>query len=197
MLAAGTDPNAAVEGQRTDGEVFQSTPLCQAAGHGLLEVARLLLDGGADPGQADGDGYTPLMDAAGRGHLEVLRLLLRRDAAVDTVHPVTGGTAFHTACFGNQPECVEALARAGCDVSLKTKNEDSLGFEEMAELTGQGMAERNNSKEVGRRLRALARQPFVGVLVELTGLVGAAEHNGKRAMVRLRYLCLAPVCTLC
>jgi hypothetical protein len=31
---------------------------------------------------------------------------------------------------------------------------------------------------------------FVGVLVELVGLVGAAEHNGKRATVRLRHLCV-------
>ena len=34
------------------------------------------------------------------------------------------------------------------------------------------------SLEVLRRLRSLARQPFVGVIVELAGLVGAAEHNG-------------------
>ena len=47
------------------------------------------------------------------------------------------------------------------------------------------MAEVRASKEVVRRLRALARQPFVGVLVELAGLVGAAEHNGKRAAVRV------------
>jgi len=116
---------------------------------------------------------------------------------VDAAQSGSGWTAFHAACFHNQADCAEALARAGCEVSLKTNNEDSLGCEEMAELTGQAMAEWNNSKEVKRRLRSLARQLFVGVLVELTGLVGAAEHNGKRAMVRLRYLCLAPVCTLC
>jgi hypothetical protein len=45
------------------------------------------------------------------------------------------------------------------------------------------MAEARGSNDVARRVRALARQPFVGVLVELAGLVGAAEHNGKRATV--------------
>ena len=50
----------------------------------------------------------------------------------------------------------------------------------------QQIAEAQGSKAVARRLRSLARRPFVGVLVQLAGLVGAAAHNGKRAMVRLR-----------
>jgi hypothetical protein len=81
------------------------------------------------------------------------------------------------------------LARAGCDVGLKAKNGD----------TGQEIAEKegSKSKDAARRLHALARQPFVGVLVKLAGLVGAAEHNGKRATVRSRHLCLALVCTPC
>ena len=39
-----------------------------AAAHGRLEVARLLLDAGADPSLAASDGLTPLMCAAGQGH---------------------------------------------------------------------------------------------------------------------------------
>jgi hypothetical protein len=70
---------------------------------------------------------------------------------------------------------VEALARAGCDVGLKNKSGH----------TGREMAEERESRGAARRLRVLARQPFVGVLVELAGLVGAAEHNGKRATVSL------------
>jgi hypothetical protein len=50
-------------------------------------------------------------------------------------------------------------------------------------MTGRELAEAKGSKHAARRLRALARQPFVGVLAELAGLVGAAEHNGKRATV--------------
>ena len=89
------------------------------------------------------------------------------------MEPDTGCTAFHYTCVHNRAECAEALARAGCDVGAKTLE----GF------TGQQLAEARGSKEAVRRLRALARQPFVGVLVELAGLVGAAEHNGKRATV--------------
>ena len=122
LLAAGADPNASAPVQKLSGEVYQGTALCEAAGYGKLEAARLLLDGGADPDRADGNGVTPLMVAAGNGHPEVLRLLLARGAALDTVDPGSGWTAFHDACFSNQAECAEALARAGCDVGLKEQH---------------------------------------------------------------------------
>ena len=167
LLDAGAEPSLAGE----DG----FTPLMTAAAYGHPEVVRLLLDGGADPSLAAGDGFTPVMAAAICGRLEVLRLLLVRGAAVDTADPYRGQTAFHSTCARNQAECAEALVRAGCDVGLKDKSGH----------TGREMAEaQQGGKEVVRRLRALARQPFVGVLVELAGLVGAAEHNGKRATVR-------------
>jgi ankyrin repeat protein len=176
LLAAGVDPNLSITGTTLLGKVVQATPLCQAAGHGRLEAARVLLEGGAGPDRASSDGTIPLMHAARNGQPEVLRLLLARGAAVEAKDPGTGGTAFHTACNHNQAECAEALARSGCDIGIKTKE----GF------TGQQLAEMQGSKEAARRLRALARQPFVGVLVQLVGLVGAAEHNGKRAMVWCR-----------
>ena len=53
-----------------------------------------------------------------------------------------------------------------------------------------------------KRLKWLASKPYVGVVVELAGLVGGAEHNGKRAApLRYRsgarrggYAALAPGC---
>jgi ankyrin repeat protein len=176
LLAAGSDPNTSVHVQLPSGEVVPTTALRAAAQHGRLEAARLLLDGGADPSRAGhaGGGFTPLMGAAVRNQLEVLRLLLARGVAVDAVDLAYGTTAFHIACGNNHAECAEALVRAGCDVGLKANNGH----------TGREMAEaQQGSKDAARRLRALARQPFVGVLVELAGLVGAAEHNGKRATV--------------
>jgi ankyrin repeat protein len=184
LLAAGADPNASAGVQSPSGEVVPTTALIVAVVCGMLEGARLLLDGGADPSLAGRDGNTPLMVAAANGQLELLRVLLGRGAAVDAAHPGSGYTAFHAACIDNQAECAEALARAGCDVGLKDNNEK----------TGQQLAEAQGSREAVRRVRALARQPFVGVLVELAGLVGAAEHNGKLATVRCRTISCSLLC---
>jgi hypothetical protein len=173
LLAAGADPNASAGVQTPSGEVVPTTALIVAVVCGMLEAGRLMLDAGADPSRVDGDGNTPLMLAAQNGQLEMLRLLLGRGVALDVLDPRHGFTAFHFACFDNQVECAEALARAGCDVRVKT----------MQGFTGQQLAEAQGNKEAVRRLRALGRQPFVGVLVELAGLVGAAEHNGKLATV--------------
>jgi ankyrin repeat protein len=157
-----------------DGEPFQAAVLIAAVQNGHLGVVRLLLDGGANPSLANMYGYTPLMMVARQGHLEVLRLLLGRGAAVDAASPNEHATAFHCACLHNHAGCLEALARAGCDIGLKTKKG----------LTGREIAaEKECRKDAARRLRALARQAFVGVLVKLAGLVGAAQHNGKRATV--------------
>jgi hypothetical protein len=82
------------------------------------------------------------------GQLEVLRLLLERGAAVDAVKPATGGTAFHSACDSNQPECVEALVRAGCDVGIK----DQRG------ATGLEIAARRGHAAVVKRLRAVVAE---------------------------------------
>jgi ankyrin repeat protein len=62
------------------------------------------------------------MAATMNGHLEMLWLLLARGAAVDAAEPIADFTAFHFACQCKRAECAEALALAGCDVSLKTIN---------------------------------------------------------------------------
>jgi ankyrin repeat protein len=115
---------------------------------GAVGVVRLLLDGGADPNLADSKGGTPLGMSAGNGHLAVLRLLLQRGAAVDGIIGAGRWTAFSLACYNNQPDCAEALARAGCDVGLQNGNGD----------TGWQLAERNGHTAVLERLRAVVAE---------------------------------------
>jgi hypothetical protein len=52
------------------GKAFHTSALCAAARHGRLEVVRLMLEAGADPSRADGEGSTPLMFAAVNDHLD-------------------------------------------------------------------------------------------------------------------------------
>lgn len=66
-LARGPDVNQLGAGR--------STPLIIAAGRGSLELVKLLLDAGAEPGWRDDTDETALLKAAANGHLEVARLL--------------------------------------------------------------------------------------------------------------------------
>ena len=69
LLDGGAEPDALVSGPDSNGEIFQRTALVVAAECGQLDAVRLLLDRGADPHMANGDGVTPLMVAAGTGYV--------------------------------------------------------------------------------------------------------------------------------
>jgi ankyrin repeat protein len=80
LIGAGADPNAPVEGSW-----HAEAPLHWAASSDDVEVARALIDGGADieaPGASIAGG-TPLDDAIGYGCWQVARLLVERGARVE------------------------------------------------------------------------------------------------------------------
>jgi len=59
------------------------TPLHDAAAYGHVDVARLLVERGADVNARSNDGWTPLHVAAYKGYLDVARLLVESGADVD------------------------------------------------------------------------------------------------------------------
>ena len=92
LIEAGADPNAQVEGSW-----HAETPLHWAASSDDVEVARSLIDGGADI-EATGAsiaGGTPLDDAVGYGCWQVARLLVERGARVERL--------WHAAALGMFP----------------------------------------------------------------------------------------------
>jgi ankyrin repeat protein len=146
LLDGGAEPDTFIVARYQDGNIFQDTALGEAAGAGDLEAVRLLLGRGADPSLANSDGGTALMRAVENGHARVVRELAARGADLDTVHPVTGATAFHIACGHNEPECAAALVELGCDTAIKTKNG----------RTGKQIAEQMGHAAALERLAAVA-----------------------------------------
>jgi ankyrin repeat protein len=135
LIAAGADPSAAVEGSW-----HAETPLHWAASSDDVEVARALIDGGADieaTGASIGGG-TPLDDAVGYGCWRVARLLVRSGARVDRLWHATAlgmmtraeellaaspptpqqlTDAFWQACHGGERRMAEHLLALGADLN--------------------------------------------------------------------------------
>ena len=134
LIAAGADPNV-----RNPGKQFAETPLHWAASSDDVDVARALIDGGADVEAADGSIGTPLDNAIGYACWHVARLLVARGARVDKLwhaaalgmltrvqellaeRPTPGvhdrSQAFWHACAGGQRRAAELLLGRGVDLN--------------------------------------------------------------------------------
>lgn len=102
------------------------TPLITAIRAGRADVAKLLLDRGANPNVAGSTGYTPLMAATQMRNVGMIRILLLQGANPDKATP-KGLTALMLAA-GNKSdaknqrqdlECVKMLLRGGADPDKK------------------------------------------------------------------------------
>lgn len=71
LLQQGTDPNLVYN---------TNTALTYAARDGFTEIARVLIDHGADVNWIDGEGVTPLILASFKNHIELVQLLLAHGA---------------------------------------------------------------------------------------------------------------------
>jgi uncharacterized protein len=133
LLEAGADPN-----DDTGGDCPE-TPLHWAASSDDLDVAVVLIDGGADLETPGGSIGTPLDNAIGYGCWHVARLLVERGATVDALwHAAALGmlrrleellavtprpseedvnNAFWQACHGGQRRAAERLLAAGADIN--------------------------------------------------------------------------------
>lgn len=133
LLEAGADPNDDTGGGSPE------TPLHWAASTDDVDVAALLIDGGADLETPGGTIGTPLDNAIGYGCWHVAQLLVKRGARVDALwHAAALGmldrleellaaspppigedvnNAFWHACHGGQRRAAERLLAAGANVN--------------------------------------------------------------------------------
>jgi uncharacterized protein len=132
LLDAGGDPNDHSGGESPE------TPLHWAASTDDVDVAVVLIDGGADLNTPGGSIGTQLDNAVGYGCWHVARLLVERGAPVDALwHAAALGmldrleellaatsdaeevnNAFFQACSGGQLRAAERLLAAGADIKF-------------------------------------------------------------------------------
>ncbi|RYP73942.1 hypothetical protein DL769_004113 [Monosporascus sp. CRB-8-3] len=112
-------PSAGEIGDKSVAEGDQA--LHFAAENGYEDVARLLLDKGADITAKDNDGWTPLHYAARYGHEAVTRLLLDKGADI-TAKDNNGWTPLHCAARYGHKAVTWLLLDKGADITAKDNN---------------------------------------------------------------------------
>ena len=94
--------------------------LLDATRRGDAAAVRTLLEEGADPNVAQGDGLSALHLAAQEGNLEVVELLLGAGAKVEAKTQIGEYTPLHVASEGAHAAVVRALLEAGADPGAVT-----------------------------------------------------------------------------
>lgn len=104
------------------------TALMAAAERGSVDVARRLLNAGADVNATDKYGSTALMAASSAGHTDVVKLLIAAGANVNmkTTGTYGGETALWEASRNGRPEIVRSLLAAGADSSIENRWKKSM-----------------------------------------------------------------------
>ena len=102
-----------------------STPLHLASEEGHVDVARMLVESGADMSAQDKDGRTPLHLASFRGHVDVARMLVKLGADV-SAQDKDGRTLLHLALFHGRMDVARLLVELGADVSAQDKDGRTL-----------------------------------------------------------------------
>jgi ankyrin repeat protein len=118
LVESGANPNSdhCCEGYADRTGIIQfytETALHKAVKEGYLDLAKALLDHGADIAAAGGPaGATPLMAAATAGRADLIRLLIDRGAGVNTTDG-NGETALQKAQKAGQQQAVDLLRQRG------------------------------------------------------------------------------------
>jgi cytohesin len=98
----------------------QSTPLHMVSPMGHMDLARFLLEQGADMSAKDNYGRTPLHRALARGHMDLARFLVEQGADV-SAKDEDGSTPLHSASERGHVDVVRILVGQGADVSAKNE----------------------------------------------------------------------------
>jgi len=134
------------------------TALMEATVNNCTEMARLLIDAGADVDLVDQNGWTALIYSARYNSPEIARLLIDAGADVDLVTQ-DGSTALMFAAVSNRPEIARLLIAAGANVDLVNQNGSTALI----------YAAKYNCSEIVRLLIAASADPTIQTNPTTTG----------------------------
>lgn len=103
------------------------TPLMKACWDGEMDIAKYLLDQGANVNAADDQGATPISNAISRDRPEFVQLLVDHGAKVNIKDIREFTPATQAAAAGNV-EIIKILAKAGADLTAETMGLTPLMF---------------------------------------------------------------------
>ena len=119
LLKAGLTPADA----STKNDVGNAALHC-ACKEGHVEIARMLVEAGADMNMRDNFRDTALHCACNKGHVEIACMLVEAGAAVSMKNR-GGDTALHFACVRGHVEIARMLVEAGADVRVRNNYGDT------------------------------------------------------------------------
>lgn len=169
-------------------DVNKLTPLYFAAMHGHVEIARALLDKGADPNIAREDTLgPPLVRAAYNGDMNMLALLLDKGADIDNID-YSQRTALHQAIDRGMREAAAFLIEKSANPNTQDRLgnsplKDALTFSqpEIAKLLVTHGADIGFTTKQGEDMRALAkRKGFDDVVAHIDSHVAEQKAKAER-----------------
>ena len=117
------------EGMSADTLSYMGDSLLEKAAElGQVQVARLLIERGADVNFQEDTGDTALMSAVEEGHLEMVDLLLDAGADMAALGGWGAGSALHTAARNQNVEMVKLLLDWGADPNIEDMDGDTASY---------------------------------------------------------------------